>query len=98
MTPSATAAIGGLRGLATYSVPDRERHNWTAQELEELDYCKSGIHQSRNVAGTAIMLLGSAFREGGPRYVNAREAYLEGYGTRSKKPSKSARKKSKVNR
>jgi hypothetical protein len=93
-TPFAAAAIGGLAaGIAHYSVPHREIGNRTAQESEEFGPYLSGIHQDRRVFGTAIMLLGSAFREGKPRYANARKAYLAGFGTTSKKASTSSKQK-----
>jgi hypothetical protein len=89
-------AIGGLRGVADYFVP-RGNHpvgKESQREREEREYCRTGISQTRIVGGTAIMLLGSAFRDNGLQYANAREAYLAGYGARdAKKAPAKARKK-----
>jgi hypothetical protein len=82
----AGCSIGGMRGFATYSEPrDDLPLKLTPQEWEERDYCRSGISQTRSVPGTAIMLLGAAFRDNGLQYANAREAYLAGYGTKEGK-------------
>jgi hypothetical protein len=68
----------------------------TQQEMHEIDYCTSQIWQTRYARGPAIMLLGSAFRDNGLQYANAREAYLAGYGTKGDIiVRKAAKKKSK---
>ena len=88
--------VKGLRGVADYFVP-RGNHpvgKESQREREEREYCRTGISQTRIVGGTAIMLLGSAFRDNGLQYANAREAYLAGYGARdAKKAPAKARKK-----
>jgi hypothetical protein len=86
---SAPVAYATLGNFATYSVPTKIAPKPTPKS-EERKYYTSGIHQDRRVAGTAIMLLGAAFRDNGPRYTNAYEAYLAGYGTEHDKPSKPA--------
>jgi hypothetical protein len=78
-SPVGQASLGNF---ARYSVPVEPTPN---------QYFFYGIHQDRKVAGTAIMLLGAAFRDNGPRYANAYEAHLAGYGTKKDKPKKPAK-------
>jgi hypothetical protein len=71
---------GHYVGWAAYSLPhappDKSR-----EERETLS--RSVIEQERRAHGPAILILGAAFRDNGLRYANAREAYLDGYGTKS---------------
>jgi hypothetical protein len=79
--------IGGLRGHATYLLPHRDYRprKISPKDWEEREYSAHGVDQDRRVRGTAVMLLGSAFRDNGLQFSNPREAYLAGYGT---KPAK----------
>jgi len=88
ISPSGKARIGGVT-FVSYSVPrDLPRLAW-----EELQYCASGIRQERVIPGTAIMLLGAAFRDNGLRYAAAYEAYMAGYGTKRSEPEQATRTK-----
>ena len=78
-SPSACAKIGGDRYIR-YS-PVEESQNQTPRNWDERHYYAWGVQQERSAHGSAIMLLGAAFRENGLRYSNAYEAYLAGYGT-----------------
>jgi hypothetical protein len=95
-TSGGFGVIGGLGGLANYHGARGPSPDLGPQEREEQDYCQpSGISQTRLVAGTAVMLLGAAFRDNGLRYANPRAAYLDGYGTKgdtAKKPAKKSKK------
>jgi hypothetical protein len=85
-SPVGQASLGNF---ARYSVPVEPTPN-QAPKLADI-YFFYGIHQDRKVAGTAIMVLGAAFRDNGPRYANAYEAHLAGYGTKKDKPKKPAK-------
>jgi hypothetical protein len=82
-SPSGRATIGEGRFLG-YAVPTEMPTNWSPEVWQERQYYASGIRQERTVSGTAIMLLGAAFRENGLRYPDAQAAYLAGYGTNQK--------------
>jgi hypothetical protein len=82
-SPSGRATIGEIRFLG-YAVPTEEPTNSSPEAWRERQYYASGIRQERRVSGTAIMLLGAAFRENGPRYADAHEAYRAGYGANQK--------------
>jgi hypothetical protein len=84
-SPSGKARIGEVTFVG-YSVPRDIPANVPRESSEERQYCASGIRQDRMVPGTAVMLLGAAFRDNGLRYANADEAYLAGYGTKNQKP------------
>jgi len=84
-SPSGKARIGELTFVG-YSAPRETPANLPPELWEERQYYASGIRQERMVSGTAIMLLGAAFRDNGLRYANAYEAYLAGYGTKNQKP------------
>jgi hypothetical protein len=81
-SPSGKARIGEVTFVG-YSVSREIPENLPRELWEERQYHASGIRQDRMVSGTAIMLLGAAFRDNGLRYANAYEAYLAGYGTKS---------------
>jgi hypothetical protein len=51
-----------------------------------------GIRQRREVMGTAIMLLGKAFRDGGLPFGSTRDALADLYGTTTKAKAKSKKK------
>jgi hypothetical protein len=89
-SPSGRATIGGVR-FVSYAAPIRAPTNWTREEWQESQYYASGIHQERKAYGSALMLVGAAFRENGPRYANAYEAYLADYGIKDEKPNKPAK-------
>lgn len=79
-SPSGRATIGGaLTYTASPGAPST-----TPEEWEESQYYRTGIEQERQAYGSALMLLGAAFRENGLHYSNAYEAYLAGYGTDQK--------------
>lgn len=82
------AAIGGLRGLADYHVTYARQPALTEEQQKQMAYCRQGIHQDRRVFGTAIMLIGAAFRDNGLRFADAGEAYQAGYGTKTPKSKK----------
>jgi len=84
-SPSGRATIGGTR-FVRYLIPIVVPANETPESWEERQYFLSGIHQDRKAYGSAVMLLGAAFRENGPSYATAYEAYLAGYGTKNQKP------------
>jgi hypothetical protein len=83
-SPSGRACIGS----AIYEQPEPTIGDpgWAA--WAERRYFGSGIHQERTVYGSAIMLLGTAFRDNGPRYANAKEAYAARYGATTQKCAK----------
>jgi hypothetical protein len=91
-SPSGHAKIGEDLFFVKYSSdeasPNRTREEPGLRQIllapkapDERRYFASGVQQERSAYGAAIMLLGAAFRENGPRFANAREAFLAGYGT-----------------
>jgi hypothetical protein len=84
-SPSGTARIGEVTFVG-YSARREVTANLPPELWEEREYYASGIRQERMVSGTAIMLLGVAFRDNGLRYANPYEAYLAGYGIKNQKP------------
>jgi hypothetical protein len=91
-------AAGGLGAIAIYRrhADRREWEEMSPLEFSDSQYWQSGVSQTRSAPGSAIMLLGAAFRDNGLRYANAREAYRAGYGTKDVKraPARSKKKKS----
>jgi hypothetical protein len=85
-SPVGQASLGNF---AWYSVPVEPTPNQAPKSAGF--YFFNGIQQDRKVTGTAIMLLGAAFRDNGPRYANAYEAHLSDYGTKKDKPKKAAK-------
>jgi hypothetical protein len=86
-SPSGQARIGGALYLPP-APPEKDRFSSGRGDRAQLQYFVSGIHQERMVSGNAIMLLGTAFRENGPHYANAKEAYRARYGTTTQKRAK----------
>jgi hypothetical protein len=84
-SPSGEAKIGEDPFVA-YSVPRTNSANLPRGWGEERKYYAWGIRQQRLIPGTAIMLLGAAFRDNGLRYANAYEAFLDDYGVKKQKP------------
>jgi hypothetical protein len=88
----ASDATGSWQGIASYSPPDFSLKS----PLDEDKYYLTTIEQERRAHGAAVMILGSAFRDSGLRYANARDAYRDGYGTKGDIiVRKAAKKKSK---
>jgi hypothetical protein len=88
--PSGDAKIGDIT-FSKYSPAEveprakaNERWFFGPKESDERSYFASGVTQERSAHGSAIMLLGAAFRENGSHYTNAHEAYLAAYGTGTK--------------
>jgi hypothetical protein len=84
-SPSGNARIGEVTFVG-YSVPREILADVPRESWEDRQHSTPGIRQDRMVSGTAIMLLGAAFRDNGLRYASAYEAYLAGYGTKNQKP------------
>jgi hypothetical protein len=91
--PSGQAKIGRIMfskyspaEVASHQPREKANERWFVgpKESDERSYFASGVTQERSAHGSAIMLLGAAFRENGSHYTNAHEAYLAGYGAGTK--------------
>ncbi|MGJ5150061.1 hypothetical protein [Bradyrhizobium sp. HKCCYLR1023] len=74
-SPSGRATIGKIK-FVRYVPASAARGRQTTQDKDVRSYPDSGIHQDRKAFGSAVMMLGMAFREGGMRYSSWRQAYI----------------------
>jgi hypothetical protein len=80
--PDGSASLSGSEEGLFYEVRNDENCGPLTPEQEEERKHFFGISQTRRTSGCAIMCLGAAFRDDGPRYASVREAHRAGYGVK----------------